>query len=164
MEIRPLQWPVHLGEALLRSLVMTAMANPMQVAGGGLAISYGLRNPSTRNWTIRMCCAYGRNTAYYIGRQFSDTALITWSETFGKEGVKRRAASRAAARAAARRTAAKSVGKKAGKRVLARSIGRRLMWRAIPLIGWGILIYDVVDYLHGDDPSFFGDIVHLLSS
>ena len=139
---------------------MTAMAHPAQVAGGSLAIAYGIRNPSTRQWTIRMCTAYGKNTAVYIGRQFSDTALITWSETFGKEGVKRRAAASAAGRRAARRT----LGKKVAKKSIIRGLASRVALRVIPFVGWAILIYDIVDYLHGDDPSFFGDIIDLITS
>ncbi len=158
MTIRPLEWPQHLGESILRSLVMTAMSHPQQVAGGSIAIAYGLRNPSTRGWTIRMCSAYGKNTLNYLGKQFSDTVLISWSETFGKEGVKRRAA----ARATAKRTAARTVGKRAGKKALARGVGKRVLVRVIPFIGWAILIYDLLDYLHGDDPSFFGDIEYLI--
>lgn len=61
----------------------------------------------------------------------------------------------------AAKTAARVAAKGTTRVVAKKSISRRVATRAIPYIGWGILAYDIGDFLIGDDPSFIGDIIDL---
>ena len=142
-----------------KPFIYVAITHPVETSFGTIAIAYGLRNPSTRGWTIRMCQAHGINLARFAYHGIKDTVLITWSETLGSAGVKRRAASSAAKKAAQKKALLRTTGKGVGKRALA----KRGLTRAIPFVGWGILAYDVLDFAIGDDPSFIGDIIEIIS-
>ena len=147
-----------MSDAIAKSIILWYITNPYAI-GGTVAIGYGLYNPSTRGWTYRMCMAYGRNSALFAARMVKDSTIITWSETVGLQGAKRRAGKRAVAKAAQRKALLRTTSKGVGKRALARGVASR----AIPLVGWGILAYDIIDYAHGDDQSFIGDIVTVLT-
>ncbi len=143
----------------VKPFIYVAITHPVEATFGSIAIGYGLRNPHTRGWTIRMLQAHGKNILQYTWRTFKDTALITWSETVGKQGAKRRASLAAARTAAQRKALLRTTGKGVGKRALA----RKAAGRAVPFVGWGILAYDVVDFAIGDDPSFIGDVISLVT-
>ena len=105
-----------------------------------------------------MITAHGRNLNRFLLRGIKDTALITWSETLGEAGMKRRAAY-----SAGKKIAQRQAGKQVAKKVTKRAVAKRVATRGIPIIGWGIAIYDVFDYLIGDDPSLIGDIERLIA-
>lgn len=144
---------------LAKPFIWAAISHPIE----SIAITYGLANPHSRGWTYRMLCSQGRALGTYWGTTIQQTAAITWSETLGEKGVQRRASRRAAAKAAERKIIARYIAKKSAKRLGARALTRKVASRAVPFVGWGIIAYDVVDYLHGDDPSFIGDIVTWLT-
>jgi hypothetical protein len=100
-----------------------------------LSIGMGISSPYTVPWSSR---SFGS----YYNQMF---------EQIGKSSVK---AGKATGRVAGR------MGKRAAMKVATKST-LKLAARAVPVVGWGLLAYDVVDFAVGDDPSFFGDLIDL---
>ncbi len=85
-----------------------------------------------------------------FGRYYDDaiSALGRTTIQAGKTGVRAGAAvGKRAARSAMMKTILKTAGKTA--------------FKAVPVVGWAVLVYDVGDFLIGDDPSFFGDLIDI---
>ena len=56
----------------------------------------------------------------------------------------------------------KKTAKHSATRAVARGalkVSGKVASRAIPVVGWAMLAYDVGDFLIGDDPSFIGDVI-----
>lgn len=104
-----------------------------------LSIGMGLSGPYTLPWCSRSMASYYDDMFQAIGK-----GTIKSGKVAGRAGAR----------------GAKRLAKSQSMKVAARS-GGKLAARAIPVVGWGLLAYDVIDFAVGDDPSFFGDLIDL---